>query len=81
METAKVDGKGRVVIPKRIREKAGIREGSRVRVRAEGGRIVIEPLENIADKYFGVFEIAAWPEDMDELITEAVRRWWSRRAT
>ncbi|MEM2791262.1 MAG: AbrB/MazE/SpoVT family DNA-binding domain-containing protein [Thermofilaceae archaeon] len=81
METAKVDGKGRVVIPKRIREKAGIREGSRVRVRAEGGRIVIEPLESIADKYFGVFEIAAWPEDMDELITEAVRRWWSRRAT
>ncbi|MEM1523095.1 MAG: AbrB/MazE/SpoVT family DNA-binding domain-containing protein [Thermofilaceae archaeon] len=81
METVRVDGRGRVVIPKRIREKAGIREGSLVRVREDGARIVIEPLESIADRYFGAFEIAEWPENMDEYAAEAVRRWWSRKAT
>jgi len=81
METVRVDGRGRVVIPKRIREKAGIREGSLVRVREDGARIVIEPLESIADRYFGAFEIAEWPENMDKYAAEAVRRWWSRKAT
>lgn len=81
MEIARVDGRGRVVIPKRIRERVGIREGSRVRVGVDGGRVVIELLESIADKYFGAFEVAVWPEDVDEYAAEAVRRWWSRKAT
>ena len=36
METVKVDGKGRIVIPKDLREKADIMEGGYVRVRVEG---------------------------------------------
>jgi len=39
VETVKVDGKGRVVIPKNLREKASIREGGYVKIRAEGKAI------------------------------------------
>jgi AbrB family looped-hinge helix DNA binding protein len=38
----KVDGKGRVLIPRALREKLGI--GRLVRARVEEGRIVIEPV-------------------------------------
>lgn len=36
-----IDEKGRVVIPHRLRERAGLREGARVRLSVEGGRITI----------------------------------------
>mgnify|MGYP001065649803 CR=1 FL=1 len=52
MEIAKVDEKGRVVIPKRLRDKAEVKEGSYVKVKANGKNIIIEPLEPIANKYF-----------------------------
>lgn len=57
METVKVDGKGRVLIPKSLREKVGVKEGRYVKIRADEKSIVIEPLEPIADKYFGAFKI------------------------
>lgn len=41
MEESVIDGKGRVVIPKRLRERAGLREGARVRLSVEGGRITV----------------------------------------
>lgn len=36
-----IDGKGRVVIPKRLRERAGLREGAKVRLSVEGDRIAV----------------------------------------
>ncbi|MEM3833379.1 MAG: AbrB/MazE/SpoVT family DNA-binding domain-containing protein [Thermoprotei archaeon] len=66
METVKVDEKGRIIIPKSMREKAGVKEGSYVKIRADEKGIVIEPLEPIAEKYFGAFKITKWPEDLDE---------------
>jgi AbrB family looped-hinge helix DNA binding protein len=39
---ARVDSKGRVLIPKSLRELAGIREGDEVLVSVEGGKVVIE---------------------------------------
>ena len=77
----KVDEKGRVVIPKSIREKVKLREGSYVNVRAEGKIIIMEPLESIADKYFGAFKVSRWPEDLDEFIVEVTKRWWTSQAT
>ena len=53
---AKVDKKGRLLIQKEIREKLGIKEGSNVKIKIEGKRIVIEPIESTADKYFGIFK-------------------------
>ena len=81
MEVARVDEKGRVVIPKGLREKVKIKKGSYVRIRIDGKNIVIEPIEPIADKYFGAFKITKWPEDLDEFMAEVTRRWWLQKAT
>lgn len=40
----KVDGKGRVLIPRELREQLGLRKGTQLKVRAERGRIVLELL-------------------------------------
>jgi len=77
----KVDEKGRVVIPKSIREKVELKEGSYVSVKVEGRTIVMEPLESIAEKYFGTFKISKWPEDLDEFIAEVAKRWWMAQDT
>ena len=81
METVKVDEKGRVVIPKRLREKAKVKKGSYVRIKADDKGIIIEPLEPIADKYFGAFKITRWPEDLDEFVVKVMRKWWNQKAT
>jgi bifunctional DNA-binding transcriptional regulator/antitoxin component of YhaV-PrlF toxin-antitoxin module len=57
METVRVDGKGRVTIPRRLRA------GGYVRVRGVWRAIVIEPVESVADKYYGAFKVDKWPED------------------
>jgi len=77
----KVDDKGRVAIPKAIREKAGVRPGDLVAVYLEEGRISIEPLESTADKYYGAYKVEKWPEDLDEFVVEALRKWWASRGT
>lgn len=59
---AKVDSKGRIVLPQDIREELGITPGTEVDVREEDGRAVIEPEDDpqeIIDR-------------MEELIDEAV---------
>jgi AbrB family looped-hinge helix DNA binding protein len=77
----KVDEKGRVVIPKSIREKVKLKEGGYVNVKAEGKVIIMEPLKSIADKYFGAFNVDRWPEDVDEFITRVIKRWWTAQDT
>lgn len=81
MEIAKVDEKGRVVIPKSLRDKAEVKEGSYVKVKANGKNIIIEPLEPIANKYFGAFKIVKWPEDLDEFVVKVMKKWWTQKAT
>lgn len=77
----KVDEKGRVVIPKNIREKARMKEGGYVKIMAKEKSIIIEPLEPFADKYFGAFKIDKWPEDLDEFAVEVIKKWWTSQAT
>ena len=45
----KVDAKGRIVLPKEVRETLGIDEGAEVAVREEAGRVVIEPEKDPAE--------------------------------
>lgn len=40
---AKVDSKGRVVLPQEVRERLGITPGTEVEVREESGKAVVEP--------------------------------------
>jgi len=80
-EIVKVDAKGRVLIPKKLRTKAEITEGGYVKVEADENRVVIEPLEPVAEKYFGAFEVDSWPDNLDVYITEALRKEWTRKRT
>ncbi len=49
----KVDEKGRLHIPKEVRQRLGIRTGS-VSGRVEGQALIIEPTSNLFDKLAGV---------------------------
>ncbi|WP_459190659.1 AbrB/MazE/SpoVT family DNA-binding domain-containing protein [Halosimplex sp. J119] len=40
---AKVDSKGRIVLPKELRERLGISPGTEVDVHEEGGKAIVEP--------------------------------------
>lgn len=81
METVKVDEKGRVIIPKHLREKAKVKEGGYVKMKTDGKTIIIEPVESVADKYYGAFKIEKWPEELDEFIVKVMKKWWTEKAT
>lgn len=71
----KVDKKGRILLKKELRERIGIKEESNVKIKVVDGKIIIEPLESIADKYFGIFHIDRWPEDLDNFVVEIIKKW------
>ncbi|MEM3383888.1 MAG: AbrB/MazE/SpoVT family DNA-binding domain-containing protein [Nitrososphaerales archaeon] len=75
MSIVKIDKKGRIVIPKKVRERAKLKSGSYVKIRTKEKEIIIEPLEPIAEKYFGIYKIVKWPEDLDEFIVEVMKKW------
>ena len=79
--TIKVDEKGRVIIPKGIRENAKLKEGDYVTIKTEGKKIIMEPLEPIAEKYYGAFKVTKWPENIDEFIVEVIKTWWTTQPT
>ena len=81
MEVVKIDKKGRLLIPKKIRETTGVEEGKFVKIEVREKRIIIEPLESIADKYFGTFKVEKWPKDLDEFMIEMIKEWWHQKAT
>ena len=78
--TAKIDAKGRVMIPKNVRKAAKIKAGTYVNIKATDATIILEPVESIAEKYSGLFQITKWPEDLDEFMVEATRKWWTSHA-
>jgi len=53
--TVRVDGKGRIVIPRDIRRK--LNTGRWVRLRVEDGRIVLEPVKDPLDE---LAELVVW---------------------
>jgi AbrB family looped-hinge helix DNA binding protein len=81
VEVTKVDSKGRVLIPKNMRERSELFEGTLVKIEADDGKIIIEPMESIADKYYGVFKADEVPEDLDEFLPEVQAKLWKERYT
>jgi AbrB family looped-hinge helix DNA binding protein len=64
-----IDGAGRVVVPKAIREQAGLAPGSRLTVRYREGRIEIEPdPRKVRMKRHGGLTVAV-PEEEGPLLT------------
>ena len=76
-----IDRKGRILLPKKVREMVGLDQGGYVRVKVEGERVIIEPIGSIAEEYFGAYKVGKWPEDLDSFMVETVRRWWASRGT
>jgi len=77
----RIDEKGRVLIPKRVREEAKVGPGDLVAIHLEEGRICLQPLKSVADELYGAYKVEKWPEDLDEFLVEAVRQWWRGRGT
>jgi AbrB family looped-hinge helix DNA binding protein len=80
-DTAKVDEKGRVIIPKDIRETVNLKEGTYVTIKTRGKAIIMGPLEPVADKYFGAFKVTTSPENLHEFIVEVIKKWWTTQPT
>jgi len=74
-QLVKVGKKGRIVIPKEVRDALNIKEGSFVRIYVEGGRAVIEPVEDAVEKFKGSVSVEKWPEDLDEFVLEVLKNW------
>lgn len=75
MEVSFIDKKGRILIPKNLRKEANLEVGKVVRLKIENGKIIIEGLEDVAKRYYGVFKVDKWPKDLDEFLVEAVKKW------
>jgi AbrB family looped-hinge helix DNA binding protein len=59
---AKVDSKGRIVLPQEIRERLGITPGTEVEIREDDGRAVVEPEDDpdqVIDRMERLVEAAA----------------------
>jgi len=63
-----VDEKGRIVIPKEVREELNIT--SKVKLVVEDGKIELLPY--IKKNYRGLFKASLKPEDIDEILKEAL---------
>jgi AbrB family looped-hinge helix DNA binding protein len=62
-----VDSKGRIVLPKEVREQLGITPGSEVEIHEEEGRVVVEP-GNDPDEIIERMEalLAEIPDERDQ---------------
>lgn len=76
-----MDSKGRIIISRRIRKEAQLKEGSYIKIGLKGKTITLEPVEPVADKYFGAFKVTNWPEDLDEFVVEVKEKWRKKNAT
>jgi AbrB family looped-hinge helix DNA binding protein len=81
--TVKMDEKGRIIIPIRIRKTAQLKEGTPMSIKSKGKMIILEPIEPVADKYFGAFKVTNWPEnlDLDEYVVEVKEKWSKKNDT
>lgn len=71
--TYRVGPKGQVVLPKRIRDRLGIRPGDEVEVSAEGQEVRIRPSPPAPERVRGVLRVD--PPDRLTATLEADHRW------
>ncbi len=77
----RVDDEGKILIPRHFRELLRLREGNFVKVKVENRRIVVEPIWSTADRLYGAFKVEKWPDNLDEFMVEAAKKWHMRRST
>lgn len=47
-----------------------------LRIRVVNGKIVLEPIGDVTDEYYGVIKVGKWPRDLDEFLVEVIQKWW-----
>jgi bifunctional DNA-binding transcriptional regulator/antitoxin component of YhaV-PrlF toxin-antitoxin module len=81
IEIYRMDEKGRVLVPKEIRDIAEMPTGSYFRFEAEKKQITIKVVEPVSEKYYGAFKVDHWPDDLDEFVKEEIMKQWMRKRT
>ncbi len=72
--TTTIDGAGRLVVPKAIRDAAGLEPGTRLSVRLHGSRIEIEPEpREVRLERRGGLLVAVQDEEVEPLSADEVR--------
>jgi len=77
----RIDSEGKIFIPRHFRELIDVKEGGFVKVKVENRRIVVEPIWTTADRFYGAFKVEEWPNNLDEFMVEAARKWHTKRST
>lgn len=63
----RLSSRGQVVIPRQIRKELGLEPGTRFRVRADDGCIVLEPVtESLVTELFGMFAGSDMLSELEE---------------
>jgi AbrB family looped-hinge helix DNA binding protein len=80
VDVRRVDIKGRILIPKTLREKTRITEGTHVKMETDGKRIIIQPIISAATRHYGRFKVESVPDDLEEYLEgEILRRWLNKQ--
>jgi len=77
MEETKVTRKYQITIPKRLRERHGIRVGEKIALREEGGKIVIEVPKKVSDPSEYLWNLSKKPINVDAV--KLVEESWERQ--
>ncbi|AAY81286.1 hypothetical protein Saci_1984 [Sulfolobus acidocaldarius DSM 639] len=68
-EIVVMDDRGRITIPKEIRERIKTRM---LKIRVEGDKIILEPMEIDIDRYYGIFRKDPGDMDVDKVLRESL---------
>lgn len=79
MVIVKVHRKGIVVLPKSVREKAGIEEGMLLEVSVEGNKVVLKPLD-LWDRVWGCGKGRGSAEEAELELNREEEEFWRQRS-
>ena len=78
MSVVKVYRKGIIVLPKSVREKAGIEEGMLLEVVVDDGKIILKPLD-LWDRVWGCGKGMGSAEEAERELDHEEDKFWRRR--
>ena len=80
MSIVVLDKKGRILIPKDIRESIGAVAGTAFIIRVENDKVILEKLGRPSERFARIFKPKKRvPEDLDEYAVEAIKTWWEKK--
>jgi len=75
MAIVTVSTKGQIVIPKEVRERFGLRPGTKIDIKLKGNEITLKPMrENVSDRLYGKYRGVDLLKDLKEEHYREVKR-------